>query len=682
MSGFVRSRSSLRRAIASRSLTTKCSRFVAVESKSKLTPNGIGIFSQHLYQVQNYSTEAIEMSSGNRIPKILSKLASNRVSLNFDSFTTIRPSLFKNYKITVENGFNILKSCSQLIDRSPDERIKLVNECWNELLPMLKMPTKDHLILLLQAYRRAGLKSLDNYQSFFEKYNCSLDAEIFAEILYIACQNGETMDKAEAILKDCETHDIEINDKIYSALILGYSKQGTEAVNKVLETMKAKKIAPSSNTNTELIKAHILNGSNDKAVELLQQSEYYSTDQLVDIIRSAANTGNDAIVKETLSLLTDTIRNAKLIAPNLQNICIEMIHSNRNRSTKLDPYGLIIKHLPVPVFGLEDATEYGTFLIKEMIVMNEKVSDILEFCEKLIESKRNLYAIHACCMYSLVFGLPMARNFLNALAAREDLRPHYFWPLMARASNQNDMIDIIKFANKCNVILDTTTLLSWVLPKTNALITSQEALKALRDAGVRMLELKAAIIAFLLDHNRPKEALEIASHSTSPVDPSVVRPALTKFVKGLVYKRNASTTVHLIKKLQNKSTNKLYDLPGQVAQSICNKIDQSADFALTKQLLIDYQRFEVQISQNSATGILNKLVKNRNVHAELAPIVQSLVSDELFPDVQTESKEAAKNQSEIESLEQQLIELKANGFPTHGMFARYIDVNKLQIICP
>lgn len=683
MSGFVWSRLAIGRAIARRSLTTKCSRFVAVDSRSKRTSSGIGICSQHLYQVQNYSTEAVKMSSENRIPKILSKLASNRVSLNFDSFKTIRPSLFKNYKISIENGFNILKSCSQLIDRSPDERIKLVNECWNELLPMLKTPTKDHLILLLQAYRRAGLRSLDNYQSFFEECNCSLDAEIFAELLYIACQNGETMDKAEAILKDCETHDIELNDKIYSALILGYSKHGMEAVNKVLESMKAKKIAPTSNTNTELIKAHILDGSNNKAVELLQQlAEDYSTDQLVDIIRSAANAGNGAIVKEALSLLTDTIRNAKLIAPTLQNICIEMIHLNRDRSTKRDPYDLIIQHLPVPVFELEDATEYGTFLIKEMIVMNEQVGDILKFCEKLIESKRNLYAVHACCMYSLVFGLPMVRDFLNALAAREELRPHYFWPLMARAKNQTDMIDIIKFAKKCNVILDSTTLQNWVLPRTNTLIKSQETVNALTDAGVRMLELKVAIIAFLLDHNRPKEALDIASRSTSPVDPSIVRPALTKFVKGLTYKRNASTTVHLIKKLQNKSTDKLYDLPGQVVQSICNKIDQNIDFALTKQLLTDYQRCEVKISQNSATAILNKLMKNRNAHAELAPVVQSLVSDELFPDAQTGSKEAAKNVSEIESLEQQLMELKENGFPTHGMVVRFIDVKKLHISCP
>ncbi|XP_055324075.1 leucine-rich PPR motif-containing protein, mitochondrial [Sitodiplosis mosellana] len=679
LSGIIRSRLWLGRVIAKKSLTT-CSRIVAVESKTKITAGGFRINSQHFHQIQNYSTEPVKLYSESRVPKILSKLASNRVSLHFDFFTTIRPSLFKNYNITVDIGFNILKSCSQLIDRSTGERIKLVNECWNELVPMLKTPTKDHLILLLQAYRRAGLKSLDNYQSFFEKYNCPMDAEIFAELMYITCQNEETMEKAEALLKDIETQNIELNDRFYSALILGYSKQGLNAVEKVLEAMKSNGIAPSSCTNTELIKAYILNENYDRAMEVLQQSDDYDTDQLIDIVRSAANKGNEVIIKKALSLLTDTIRNAKLIAPNLQNICIELIYTNRNRSTKLDPYQLIIQHLPMPVFGMEDTTEYGTFLIKEMIVTNESVSNILQFCENLIESKRNMYAIHACCMYSLVFNLPASRDFLEALAAREQLRPHYYWPLIARARNQNDVIDIIKFATKSNTILDTTTLLDWVLPRMNTLIDSQETLRALTDAGVRMLELKTAIITFLLNNNRPKEALDIASRSTSPIDPSIVKPALSKFVRGHAYKRNAYTTATLMKKLQNRCIDKLYDLAGQVAQSVCNKFDQSNDFASTKQLLIDYQRLEVKISQSSANAILNKLTKNRNIHTDLGPIVQSLVSNELFPDVQTDQKAAAKNESEIESLQQQLIEFKANGFPTHGilyrLFLKYVQYEK------
>lgn len=656
LSGIIRSRLSFGRVIARGNLTTY-SRVFAVESNKNFISD---------IRSQSYFTKAVNLKTSTPIVKILSKLKSNKISLQFDNFTTIRPQLFKNYKITVEDGFMILKSCSQLVNRSTEDRIKLVDECWNELLPILETPTKDYLILLLQAYRRAGLKSLNDYQLFFEKYNCPLDADLYAELLYIACQNGDTMETAETLLKDIEHQKIKPNERIFSALILGYSKQGIDAVEKVLETMKSKGLVPSSDTNTELIKAYILNGNNNRAIEILHQSNDYNSDQLFDIIRSAANASDETIVKEAISLLPETIQNAKQIATNLQNICVEMVHLNCNRSTTLDPYQLIIQHLPVPVFEFENTNEYGAFLIKEMIVANEKMSNILRFCDNLIDSQRNLYAIHICCVYSLTFNLPSSRDFLEALAAREQLRPHYFWPLFARASNQSDVIDIIKFGTKFNVIFDTNTLINWVLPKANTLINSQKTVKALTDAGVRMLHLKTAIITYLLNYNRPKEALDIASLSASPFDPIFIKPALVKFVKCRSYKPNAHTISILIKKLQNRCTDKTFDLAGQIALSICNKQDQRVNFTLTNELLTDYNRFEVNISWNSANAILEELSKNRNIKEKLGPIVQSLINNELFADVQTDPKLAAKSVSDIETLQQQLSEFKANDLPVHG----------------
>lgn len=671
LNGVLRSRLLVRHILARQSVcSASITRQYQINLKNHLPANGFP--NRNCCPIVNYSTKVEKsLDYEDRNPKILSKLASNKVSLQFDKFTNIRKSLFKNYSITVEKGFDILKSCSQLADRGSDERLQLVNDAWKELVPMLNgKPTKNQIILLLQAYRRAGLKSLENYQKFFAKYDCPIDAEIYAELLYIVCQNGKSMEKAEALLKDMLAENIAPNEKVYNALILGYSKQGLEAVEKVLETMKIENIAPSSDTYTELIKAYTHNDQPEKALKILQKSTEYSTDQLCDIIRSAVLKGNEAIVKESLDKLPDVIRNVKIIAPSLQNICIEMVHSNRNRSpdARLDPYQLIIRHLPVPVFGKEDTTEYGTFLIKEMIVAKERVADILGFCDKLIESKRNLYSIHACCMYSLVFNLPEARDYLEALASKEMLRPHYFWPLFVRTNNQNDVIDIIKFAIKLKVIFDAATLQNYILPRMNTLVISNETVKVLNDVGVRMHELKTAMIAYLLDCKRPKEALEVACRSTAAIDPYIVMPAVSKFIKSPKYKRNAYTVATIIKKLQTERQIKQdsYDLAGQVVIAVCNKQDKNDDFILTKQLLSDYEKLEVKISQSSADSILNKVHRNRNVHTELSPIAKKLVSRELFPEIHTEQSKIPKTESEIESLEKQLSEFKANGLPMHG----------------
>lgn len=667
LSAVLRSRPVIGRINVRRSsiYTTNSKRF-AVTTKSHL-PGVWFKCNQYLHQIDCYSTTGVSSNPVNRpMSKILSKLSSNKASLQFNKLFKIRNGLFRNYNISLEGGFEILKSCSQLLDHTADERIQLVNEAWNELLTMIETPTKDQLVLLLQAYRRAGLKSLENYETFFEKFNCPIDNEIFAELMYISCQNGETMENAEALLRDIVDQGVEPNEKVYNALIFGYSKQGIEAFEKVVETLKSKKIKPSLDTNTELIKAYLVNGNNDKAMEILQTSSGYSTDQLFDIIRCAAFKGNEAIAKIALNLLPATIRNTKSMIQTLQNICVEIVHLNRDRSldAKLDPYQLIIRHLPV--IENEDNTEYGIFLLKEMIATNESVSNILQLCDDLIESERNVYAINICCMYSLVLKLPIARDFLEALAAKEPLRPHYFWPLLIQADNPTDVIDVIKFASKLNVILDTKTLQRYVLPRVNTTIDSNETVQALTAVGVRMLELKVAMIAFLLNKNRPKEALNIAIRSTSPIDAPVVLPILSKFIKSSNYKRNSHTIAVLIKKLHARCSDKFYDLPGQTVLAICDSTDKSNEFELTKQLIMDFERAEVRLSPNFAEIILDAISKNRKVYSELSTIIQKLTSGERLPDTDFEGK-SSKNNMEIETLEQQLIEYQTNGLPTHGM---------------
>lgn len=629
----------------------------------------------NIHQTKSYSTiqSNLEFKTDKfdvrRVQNVLTKLASNKVSIQFDKFGTIRQSLFRNYDIGIGDGFEILKSCSQLINLDANGRLKLVNECWNELISMIKTPTKNQLILLLKAYRRAGLQSFDNYDTFFNQYNCPIDLEIFAELMYITCQNNDTMDSAEKLLKEFQSKNLMPNEQVYAALILGYSKHGIEAIENVLTAMKSNEITPSLNTHTELIKAYLVNGMHDKAMAILQHENGYSSDQLYDIIRCASIHNNEVIIEKALNYLPDSVRNVKLIVPNLQNICIELVYLNQKRSpdTRLDPYKLIIRHLPVP--EIECNSEYGIFLLNEMLVANESVENILRLCNDLIEDKRNLYAIHNTCMYSLVFNLPVAYAFLEALAAKEPLRPHYFWPLIVRATNQTETINVIQFATKLNVILDTHTIQTYVLSRVNTLIDSQETIKVLMDAGIRMLELKTALIAFLLDKNRPKEALNVATRSSSPIDESVISPTLCKFIKSPMYKQNAHTVANLVKKMQSRCHDRSFDLSGQIILSICNNRDKNDDFLLTKRLLTSYAKNDIKISFSSANQISNRISNNRKIFDELNPIIQNVINNnETLTEAGTsiEMSKHSKGTSEIEALEQQLAEFRTNNLPTHG----------------
>lgn len=614
-----------------------------------------------------YSTVGSK-SSSMALKKILRALSSGVVSLPFENFNRFRPNLLKNYQINIDDGFEILKSCSRLVDRSPEERIEMVDQVFKQLLEIDHKPNKNRLIALVQAYRQAGNKSFEDYRMFFKQFSCPIDIDIYEELMYLACQNDDSMTNALNMLNDLKSDGFEPTERIYSALIMGYSKQSIEAMENVLKEMETNKISPSEYTFTELIKGYIRNAANEKAIKQFSQTNDFTTDQLYDIIRTATKYQNEEIIIRALELLPDSIRNAKLIAPELQNICIEALYVNDKHP--IDPYKLIIRHLPVPDFENENSCEYGRFLLKEMIAKGESILKIIELCTNLSKSDRNKRSIHFCCEIALRTESLISEDLLKSLADRESLRPHYFWPLIVQAKNNEEILKIVRFAIQLNTMLDVETFLTYVLPRLPTLLDPQQILKSLTDAGVRMAVLKTAFIVYLVKYNKLEEALDIATRSQASVDPFLISNVFKIPIGNRAFNmKNAWLMASILKKLQLKSFEENYDMAGQIAKAT-TLWDVKTDFENTKKLLKAYSQVGVKISRNSAAVITQKIEKNRYVYNYIKPIVDGLISDELFPEMH-EKQKTQNMHSQIESLELQFIELKANGFPTHGNINRY-----------
>lgn len=602
------------------------------------------------------------------IVKTLSKLTAGTVSLPFhQKFDHIRPSLLKNYDINVIEGFDILKSCSRLVDRTSENRVQMVDEVWQQLLPMMETPNKNNLILLIEAYRRAGRKSLEDYHSFFEQYKCPLDVHIYEELMYLACQNDDSMTNALKIFEDFKSQGLKPTERMYAALIMGYAKEGIPAFENILEDLKKNNITPSAVTSMEMIKAYLQNGNKDKALEWLERGDEFNSDQLYEIIRTSIQKRQEEVIIRVLDFLPESIRFAKLIAPELQNICIEALYLNDNRSPddQIDLYQLIIRHLPAPEFVNENTGDYGKFLLKEMIAKNENLSKILEYCEILIESKRNLRSIHYCCLVAMLHKHPLAGDLLKTLAEREPLRPHYFWPLFAQAKSDEEVFKTLRLAKELKTTLDVDTYLYYILPRLPCLLDPQQTLRSLMDGGGRMNVLKTTFVAFLVQNNRIEDALEIATRSQADVDPYILLPAFVKFICSKNFNaKQAFNTATLLKKLQMKSSEENYDLAGEIARAI-SRWDGRRDFDTIKKLIKAYSSVGVLISRNAAELIIYSMEKNRYVHDHFKPIIIKLISDELFPVVHEKQKHHTLG-NQVEVLERQYSEFKASGFPVHG----------------
>ncbi|XP_031619806.1 uncharacterized protein LOC116338582 [Contarinia nasturtii] len=421
---------------------------------------------------------------------------------------------------------------------------------------------------------------------------------------------------------------------------------------------------------TKEIKLCIAEKKTDKVIELLKQSTNFSTNQLFEIIECAANKGNKAITKLALSLLPEEIQNNKLIDQNLTEICIEMIYSNKitvdpsSSNDKLDPYQLIICHLPVLQEG--STKEYGVLLIQQMIIANESFSTILKFCENLKKSKRNPYSIESCLECLMELSVKKAQEFLEYLAVHKKLQPNHFQPFFNHAQNQTELIDHIKFAFKLNCLVDTSTLLNCVLPKMDKIHHPAAAAYELITAGLQWRHLKTAMITFYLKNEKLDNAFEIAGISKVKIDIALIQPELSKFIKSKSFQVSQKKTVQLIKKLQSLCSDEEYDLAGNVVLSLCDKIDKIDDFALTKQMLLEFNCQGVKMSCHSVQAIKDKMKS----HAKYISFMPNLISDG-----------RVKNAShEIQRLEQQLADYRAKEKATRQPIDNAINYTLFQLL--
>lgn len=621
-----------------------------------------------IHQLHNTKYEEAKVDK-----KIIEKLFTHVVSLPFINFDTLYGSVerYANDNKKVSDLLTIMETCSQLVDRSVEEKIKLVELIWDFILQNVSnLPERNQLLGLIQAYRHSG-KSIEDCLSFLAQYECTSTptADVCEELLLLICQNNKSMNQASDLLNYIKENNLPKTEQIYNALIVGYSKNNAiENCSEILNEMSEANVPPSLQTYTELCKAYIQNGDEKKAIDLLNKHNEFTCDQIYDVIRIAALNNYTEIIKNALNLLPDTNKHVKLIIEQLRNICIELVHSSIHSSElQIDPYHLIIKQLPKPIFQNEDTDEYGYFLLREMISAKMPLPKVLQFCDNLITSGRNLRALHVLCGISIFRDQSITNDILKILATKEPLRPHYFWPLLMHASSEPELLEIIKLAVKLGTAIDANTIEEFILEKSpKTLNDSKLAFKILNDAGLQKDNLKTALISFLLGQNRLEEALNIAKVYLSSVDTKYLKEPFLQYLRNPNYRDNVPTVLNLIKSVQDKGVQKLYHLPSDILLDVATyKGEIRNSFILTTQLIDNYAKEKLKISQFTCDGILASMSKTRDIALKYEPILRALVDNEIYSD---EFGIPSNHTKSLNEMEEHLAELQAKGLNSRGQY--------------
>lgn len=608
--------------------------------------------------------------------RILLKLNQSPVSLPFVSFTALTKAI--DEKLTTENALPLMKVCSRLVDRSVDERLELIDKIWQFLKQSHDLSASLPYGALIESYRCCG-KAIDDPQVFLSEANAPKEVELYDELIQLMCANNVSIDAATNLLEHMKTIGLQASERAYSALIVGHAAltKTMEKSEEIILEMCRLEVKQTQETRVALIKANIECGNGGKAIELLKQHNDLDSYQLYSIIRFAAvKCAHEGVMKHALHLLPAPILNSKLIATELQNICTELLHAS---STDLyyDPYELIIRHLPVPVFVDENTDEYGLFLIKEMLSADVALPRLLQFSENLIASERNTRALHQCCCLALLKHLPNTQDLLKILATKESLRPHYFWPLFAKAENESEIFAIIKLATETNVELDVTTIEKHILPKVpHTANDSMLAVKTLEEFGLKTYPLRTALVSHLLLNDRPHEALTIVKSFTGRIDAAYVKSAIVSFIGKNVqnFDANAMTIAQLIRNVQSKTANQHYDLPGEILYAIAhNNNDMLHRFDTSVRLIQDLTTAKVKISAEAADAVLNRMSKQRDVYALCVNKIRAMIDEKRFP-AEERSKDIHELNS-IQDMENHLIELESNRLNTRSKsFIQFLRV--------
>ena len=486
------------------------------------------------------------------------------------------------------------------------------------------------------------------------------------------CQKGN-LSEAIRILEHMKSKDMAITESVFNSLIIGYGKAGDlETAEQTLDMMRSSGAEPSSDTYTALLCAYALNSKNseigqkiDKLFEEITRTETeLSEGQLFRVIKNLALTdSNMSLIDKILSRIKKTINYNK----ECLNIINELMFAN-----KVDVGLRLYETMGASQQQIKQQT-VGNGLIRSMVRANVAPEVVIGVCERL-QSDVNENAIKYATEMALNYSdIDNCRAYLKRMSADYPLRVHYFYPLIVKCENEDQILDVLNtdlgpfigasysqlielfddyvwpknildlhtFIDKCKTIGFSVTITC------NSLIQHYIKNDRLNDA-IQLMSSPIYSTVNLVKRNIINDLTEIAFRSETNIDD------ITKALR----------VIHSRQK-QSPSESGLNDTFGQyLLFLIRRRVSQNQ----LNRFLESFNRNSVAISEVSVTAIRDRIPLSDENDKLLTKL--SLTSpDDLRGTVYHDIDDITKPRREMtpEELEGHLIELRSKGLNTRGV---------------
>ncbi|XP_059619748.1 leucine-rich PPR motif-containing protein, mitochondrial [Phlebotomus argentipes] len=584
-------------------------------------------------------------------------------------------SQLPQHQTSQDNILFLLRSCGTFFpDLTVQERDEYVSKIW-EFIKKSTAPTADDYITLLEV-RRKNRQCILDYKSFLEELNIPASARIYEELLYLSAECN-LIDEVYKILAEMKEKQFPATEKVFNALILAHSRnRDLKNVELVLETMAAANVEQSPATATELIKAYVENKTLDRAAGVLgKEGIFLAPEQILTIVKVAVSNNVDQFfVAAIVKYLPEEIFNKRTIHALLRNLLTELVYEGKWNKT-LE----VLNSLPKPVFhSNEDLDGYATFLINDMIKKGCSAEDVIALCASLAKSGRNTRALHVAIEISLRRSSPMSLDLLQELSHNEELKPHYFWPLIIRnftIMGEQGILDVMTEMSKLGVPPDSETINLYVLPRLSIILKHPvSAIKLMEDCGVRMSQLLTPLASNLLMQKRFQETYDIVSLYQAKVN---CEDLVSSLITTHVFCTNTTLLGKLVALFASRS-DAPFDIGGKFLMELVISRSPPSHDSLA-QIIKEFFLCGVKISRMAGDTVEQFLEKS--LDKKLATTMKHDLDRIVDKMVTGSSRDSAgqhiahPRDMTLEELECHLVELEAKRLNTRGVLRRLLQLN-------
>lgn len=546
---------------------------------------------------------------------------------------------------TSSQSLLVIRCCGNLVpEEKPEIRTQIVQEIWKTLSNLNVPMDISHYNALLRVYLENEYEfSPTEFLAELQSKGVEPNRVTYQRLISRYCQQGD-IDGATRILEFMREKQLPVNENVFNALIMGHSNaDDIESAAGILGVMMQAGLEPSADTYTTLLCGYAKKGDVDsinKYIGLCEEKEIHLLDKdFLEVAYTLAINGHEAKIDSILKNLKKSFGYNQ----DAVNVILRLVNKG-----KIDASMEVLKTMPRSTKSdTGESNDAGSFLVRQMVKADSTTEQILTICNELenanMHSKPILVALEEALREK---KFAVGKNLLLELKKRNvEVRQHYFWPLLASATNEKEVFAIVDLIKKeFGQEIQGQTIRDYIIPK----LANQDydgMLIALRNTGVSAATACTSVAFTAIKKDDLASAAKIMSTYDAYFSPALFRRPL---VFALNAKRDYDSFVKILRCI-HENVPRLNSFNSNASQAREAEADNNEGGAISEEADGQIENLQADIlgsfvvdatihirkdTTEAVTKILQGLVaQGLSISSQKAEIVQTRIGEKMTDEI-------------------------------------------------